>query len=90
MYYFVSTTEVYHKTEVNASIILKFMGKERGDFVQKYLSCEQVAERYGVKVITVWDWVRKRKLPALKIGKQYRITEDDLKQFEENCKTNSD
>lgn len=53
--------------------------------MQKYLSCKDVAERYGVKVITVWDWIRKKKLPALTIGKQYRITEDGLKQFEENC-----
>ena len=86
MYYFVPITEVYHKTEVNTSIFLK---KKGVIFVQKYLSCAEVAERYGVKVITVWDWIRKKKLPALKIGKQYRITDEDLKQFEENCKTDS-
>lgn len=53
--------------------------------MENYLSCEEVAQRYRVKVITVWDWIRKKKLPALKIGKQYRITEDGLKQFEESC-----
>lgn len=42
-------------------------------------TCEQVAKRYGVKIITVWDWIRKRKLGAIKLGRDYRISEDDLK-----------
>lgn len=54
--------------------------------MEKYLSCEEVAKRYGVKVITVWDWIRKKKLPALKIGKQYRVTEEFLQQFEKEAK----
>jgi transposase len=24
-------------------------------------TCADVAQRYGVKVITVWDWIRKQK-----------------------------
>lgn len=55
--------------------------------MDKFYSCEEVAARYGVKVITVWDWVRKRKLPAVKIGKQYRITADDLAAFEDAGRT---
>lgn len=45
-------------------------------------SCEEIAERYGVQVITVWDWIRKGKLNAMKIGKQYRISEEDINDFE--------
>lgn len=45
-------------------------------------TCKEVARRYGVEVITVWDWIRKRKLGAIKIGKEYRVSADDLKQFE--------
>ena len=48
----------------------------------KYLSCDQVADLYDVKVITVWDWIRKKKLPAIKIGKEYRIRPEDLAEFE--------
>lgn len=48
------------------------------------MSCKDVAEIYDVKVITVWEWIRKGKLPALKIGKQYRITQNDLVQLEQN------
>lgn len=58
--------------------------------MEKFYDCESVAERYGVKVITVWDWIRKRKLPAIKIGGQYRVTEDDLKNFERNNRTVTD
>ena len=39
--------------------------------MEHFYSCEQVAERYGVKVATVWEWIRSKKLPAIKIGKQY-------------------
>lgn len=46
-------------------------------------TCAEVAKRYGVETITVWDWIRKRKLGAIKLGKEYRISEEDLRQFEE-------
>ncbi len=49
--------------------------------------CEFVAKRYGVALRTVWEWIRLKKLPAIKIGKEYRITEEDLKGFEESMKT---
>lgn len=55
--------------------------------MEKYLNCRDVAERYGVKIITVWDWIRKKKLPAIKIGKEYRIRPGDLEQFEESRQT---
>lgn len=50
--------------------------------MEKFYSCEQIAERYGVHVVTVWRWIRKRELPAIKIGKQYFITEEALADFE--------
>jgi len=55
--------------------------------LEKYLTCEQVAERYGVKVITVWAWIREKKLPAIRIGKGYRIKPEDLEAFEETRRT---
>jgi len=45
-------------------------------------TCAQIADRYHVKTITVWDWIRKRKLHAKKIGKQYLISNEDIKDFE--------
>ena len=45
-------------------------------------TCEQIAQRYRVKKITVWDWIRKKKLPAIKIGRDYRIRQEDIEAFE--------
>ena len=47
-------------------------------------TCAEVAKRYGVEIITVWDWIRKDKLGAIKLGKEYRISEEDLLQFEDS------
>ena len=33
-------------------------------------TCKDIAERYGVQIITVWEWIRKKKLGAIKIGKE--------------------
>lgn len=56
-------------------------------FLEKYLSCEQVAEKFGVKIITVWSWIREKKLKAIKSGKRYHIRPEDLAEFEELRKT---
>lgn len=55
--------------------------------MEKFYSCEQVAERYGVHTVTVWRWIRKHELPAVKIGNQYRITAEDLANFERKHRT---
>lgn|SRR5690606_32905647 len=44
-------------------------------------SVEQVAERLGLHVRTVRNYVRDGKLPAVRIGKQYRIAHSDLESF---------
>ena len=53
----------------------------------RLFTCNEVAERYRVKVITVWDWIRSGKLSAVKLGRDYRISEDDLHKFETDRKT---
>lgn len=55
--------------------------------MSKLYTCDEVAEIYRVKVITVWDWIKKKKLNAIKIGRSYRVSEDDLKVFEESRRT---
>lgn len=55
--------------------------------MEKLYRCEEVANRYKVQITTVYDWIRKKNLPALKIGKSYMVQESDLKQFEEMRKT---
>lgn len=46
-----------------------------------FLSTEEVAKILSVKEEVVRDLIRKRELPAVKIGKSYRITETDLQLF---------
>lgn len=52
-----------------------------------YYTCDEIAAMYKVKVLTVWDWIRQKKLPALKIGKEYRVTNKDIEMFEESRRT---
>jgi len=47
----------------------------------EYYSIEEVAKRLKVAYLTVYRWVRSGKLPAVKAGKQYRITKHELDQF---------
>ena len=55
--------------------------------MEKLYTCEQVADRYGVKRQTVHSWIRKKMLPAIDLGKEYRITEGDLVALEKSRKT---
>lgn len=50
--------------------------------MSKLYRCDEVADRYGVKVITVWDWIRKGRLGAIKMPKGYRISEEALAKYE--------
>ncbi|MCK7626589.1 helix-turn-helix domain-containing protein [Streptomyces sp. RS10V-4] len=48
---------------------------------ERFYSVEQVAERLGLHVRTVRNYVRDGRLPAVRIGKQYRIAREDLETF---------
>lgn len=48
---------------------------------EEWLSVEQVADRLGLHVRTVRAYIRHGKLPAVRIGKQYRISPADLATF---------
>lgn len=61
--------------------------RKGSDNLSKMYTCEEVAEIYGVKIFTVWDWIKRKKMQALKIGREYRIREEDLKKFEESAST---
>ncbi len=52
--------------------------------MERLYNCDEVAERYKVKKNTVWDWIRKGILPAIRIGKMYRITQKDLDEFDKS------
>lgn len=49
------------------------IGKE-----DKILNVEQLAEFFGVSDQTIWRWCKSGKLPAFKIGSQWKIRQSDL------------
>ena len=58
--------------------------QKKEDEMEKFYDCKQVAERYGVKITTVWDWIKTGKLKAVRIGRFYRIKEEALAEFEKS------
>ena len=49
----------------------------------RFLDSKDVAQRYGVDTVTVWDWVRSGKLSAIRLGRRFLFTEEDLQAFED-------
>lgn len=43
-----------------------------------YYTCEEVAAMLKITTQTVYDWIAAGKLPAIKIGKSYRIEKGDV------------
>lgn len=50
---------------------------------QKMFGCKEVAKRYGVKAQTVRNWIKNGYIPAVKIGKQFFVSPEDLFRFEQ-------
>ncbi len=51
---------------------------------------EQVAQILQLSVGTIWKYIRDGKLPASKIARGYRITDDQLKRFLEQQEVKPD
>jgi len=43
------------------------------DSIEKWISLSEVAEYLGVAEVTIYRWLEKGKIPAHKIGKQWRF-----------------
>jgi excisionase family DNA binding protein len=48
--------------------------------MKEYLTTKEVAERLSISEQTVREWIKENKLPAVKIGRRYRITVADCDQ----------
>jgi len=53
-----------------------------------YYTTEEIAKMLSIHVATVRRWIREGKLPAILLGKSYRVTKQDLRQFLEDRRTN--
>jgi excisionase family DNA binding protein len=48
---------------------------------QPYLTVDDVAKRFGVNVTTVYRLVQRGRLPAFKIGNQWRFSQTRLEEW---------
>lgn len=55
--------------------------------MEKFYTCEDVAKRYGVKIKTVYTWVKGKKIQAIRLGKSYAIRPQDIEAFENSRTT---
>ena len=53
--------------------------------MERLYTCKEIADRYHVKIHTVWAWIREGKLSAVIVANRlYRIRQQDLDAFESN------
>lgn len=50
--------------------------------MEKLYSCDEIAERYGVKRHTVYVWKGKGLFNTVSIGRLWRVRESELEAFE--------
>ncbi len=48
---------------------------------KQYLTVEEVARRFGINVTTVYRLASRGRLPAFKVGNQWRFSEDRLEEW---------
>lgn len=54
--------------------------------MEKIYSCEEIADHFQVKVETVWDWIREKRIAAIRVGRGYRIPESAVREYEQKNK----
>ncbi len=52
--------------------------------MKKLLSAKEVAEILGVEISTIYDWVYKKKIEHIKIGKLLRFNPETLQNYINN------
>ena len=52
-----------------------------------FLTVSEIADMLRVEPLTIYRYIRSKKLIAYKLGKDYRVQEKDFKTFLNNCKT---
>ena len=65
------------------------MASESSPGGPRFLTASEAAERMRVSKMTVYRLIRSGKLPAVQIGKAYRVRENDLEQYLNSSYVNS-
>lgn len=66
---------------VNCTLLLITMGKYR------LLTPKEVARQLQLNLLTIYKYIRTKKISAIKFGRSYRIAEEDLDKFLKSNKT---
>ncbi len=53
----------------------------------QWLSVEDIANELSVSIETVRNWIRKRRLIAYRVGRDYRVKKTDYEKFLEERRT---
>jgi len=56
---------------------------------ENYYTIQEVADTLKVAYLTVYRWIQNNRIQAYKMGKQYRISDDELNKFIKNSKYNN-
>jgi excisionase family DNA binding protein len=57
------------------------------NFIKNFFTPQEVAEELQLNTLTVYSYIKRKKLLAVKIGRNYRIAKEDLSKFIESNKT---
>ena len=49
--------------------------------MDRLYTAAEVAEKMNVPIVTIWDWTRKRMLGCIKIGRNIRISQEQIDEF---------
>lgn len=52
-----------------------------------FMTVSEIANLLRVEPLTIYRYIRSKKLTAYKLGKDYRVKKEDFEQFLNNCKT---
>jgi len=53
----------------------------KNDELGEFFTPQQIARKLQLNVLTVYSYIRYKRLPAIKFGRNYRISEKDLNRF---------
>jgi len=54
---------------------------------RRFLTPSEVAKELQLNLLTIYKYIRNKKLLAIRFGRNYRITKEDLDKFIESNKT---
>jgi len=66
---------------------LRNLKKKMKNSTKNFLTAEEVAKELQLNVLTVYGYIKNKKLLAIRIGRNYRIAKEYLDKFIESNKT---